>query len=455
MKRLSKLVAGMAAAGAMIGGTSAFGQADVIVGDITGPSFYGTVSGKTGFAIGTTSCNIGTVNLDWFQSGTRHPVIAQNIYIIDDDRIMQIGASWLKHGFCALQQGLCGSCTPAGGGCASRLGVGCSDPYSSSLNGSQGGLGPRSEVNAYTGAYLWPYGSQGQSGNAIFKRVQVDNDWLNPSLYPNAIYVGEGHYVAADDAAAGNGENNASYEMMQRGSASSGTWRLQFSSSTQREIPAIFAWRDYGTGGVVDPTVNIEDVRFPNEGLFHVASKPRENGDGTWRYSYAVQNINSHLSGGSFSIPVPAGVNVTNVGFNDIDYHSGEPYDNTDWAGVRTTDAVSWSSPETFEDNANSNALRWSTMYTFWFDADTGPTDASATLTAFRDSSISVDAAVTAPEAATGCVADYNGDGSATIFDVVAFITDWNGAGVDFNGDGTVNIVDVVAFITEWNNGCP
>jgi uncharacterized membrane protein len=54
------------------------------------------------------------------------------------------------------------------------------------------------------------------------------------------------------------------------------------------------------------------------------------------------------------------------------------------------------------------------------------------------------------------CPADWNADGSVNIFDVVAFITDWNNTvdGTDFNGDGSINIIDVVAFITAWNVGC-
>ena len=43
----------------------------------------------------------------------------------------------------------------------SALGVGCSDPYGSGLNGSQNGLGPRYEVNPHTGVFPYPYTSPG------------------------------------------------------------------------------------------------------------------------------------------------------------------------------------------------------------------------------------------------------------------------------------------------------
>ena len=139
---------------------------DVIVGALTGPSKWGTIGGITSYSIGTTSCNIGNQILNWVDNSTFHPVIGQNIYRLENGRFEQIGMSWLKHGFCALQGTLCGPCSPVGGGCETRLGIGCSDPYGSGLNGSQGGLGPRSEVNASTGVFLWPFGAQGQTGNA-------------------------------------------------------------------------------------------------------------------------------------------------------------------------------------------------------------------------------------------------------------------------------------------------
>ena len=95
--------------------------------------------------------------LNWFRlPNTDHPVIPQNLYRMsggasNNDRFEQIGQSWLKHAFTALQQNACGfGCTP---GTGTHLGVGCSDPYGASLNASQSGLGSRAWVNPFTGAY--------------------------------------------------------------------------------------------------------------------------------------------------------------------------------------------------------------------------------------------------------------------------------------------------------------
>ncbi|MGA1490154.1 MAG: hypothetical protein ACO4B3_14275, partial [Planctomycetota bacterium] len=119
---------------------------DVIVGDLLTPNSYGQAGDHYAYAIGTTSCNIGTEVLLWEAATTAHPVIAQNMYRLRDGRFEQVGMSWLKHGFSALFDDICG-CNCVNPFDSQILGVGCSDPYSSGLNGNQTGLGPRSEVN--------------------------------------------------------------------------------------------------------------------------------------------------------------------------------------------------------------------------------------------------------------------------------------------------------------------
>ena len=157
----------------LVGAPAAMAQGpDVIVGGLPSTNSYGT-SGGTGiyaYSVATTSCNVGSSNLSWVASTNAHPVIAQDMWRLKDGRFTQIGNSWLKHGFCALQQNLCGAC-PGGGGCPSFLQPGCSDPYSASLNGQQGNLGPRSQVNAFTGVFPYPPGG-GLFGGVIDRRLE-------------------------------------------------------------------------------------------------------------------------------------------------------------------------------------------------------------------------------------------------------------------------------------------
>ena len=392
--------------------------ADVIVGSLNGISDYGSVGGVAAYSIGTTSCNVGDQELLWIANGTDHPVIGQNIYRIEDGRIEQIGLSWLKHGFTALQQDLCCDCASSGTG--TRLGVGCSDPYGSGLNGSQGGLGPRFEVNAATGAFLWPYTADGQTGNAIYKRIQVPNSDMDPGQHPGAVYIGEAQYVAPDDTAAGNDNNNCSYAPISIGGFSGGSWNVSL-GSTVREQPAIQAWQD------TIPGVQLENVQVPGDGLFILGSHATDNGNGTWRYNYAVFNMNSDRSGQRLSIPVPPGVTVSNLGFNDVNYHSGEPWSGADWTSSMSGGSLTWST-QTEAQNPNANALRWGTMYTFWFDASSSPEPGQVTLGLFKSGApgaMMVDADVpsgdatpfnycqTSPNSATlGAVMDFTGSTS-------------------------------------------
>ena len=203
---------------------------DLIVGDITGGTRYGTVGDITAYAFGTVSCNIGTCWAKWISSTNEHPVIGQSMYRIKDGRFEQVGQSWLKHGFTALAGSVCSpSCINPGTG--TRLGVNCSDPYSSSLNGSQSRLGPKFEVDPHTGVFPYPATDGNLTGDAIYKRLQVHDADLDPALNPGALYFIEAQYVTLDDATAGNHHNNASYRPLTV-TASSGAFNAQVTGST-------------------------------------------------------------------------------------------------------------------------------------------------------------------------------------------------------------------------------
>ena len=425
---------------------------DVIVGAIPDIAKYGStvVGGQTimAYAIGTTSCNIGDELLDWFAApDNRHPFITQNIYRIKGGRIQQIGLGWGKHGFTALQDSLCGPCTPAPSG--TWLGIGCSDPYNATLNGSQNGLGTRSEVNAATGYFPGtPNIGMPAAPATIGRRIQVKSTDLNPSLNAGATYLVEGQYIHAGDAARGNDNNNASWRTVTIGTLSAGAYTLNPTGATIQQQAAINAWR------AADAGVSLVNADVADDGRFILGYKVSQNTDGTWHYEYAVQNLTSDRSGRSFEVPLPAGAAVTNIGFSDVFYHSGDPYDGTDWSVTTTGGVIRWSGP-VHSTSPNGNALRFSTIYNFWFDSNVPPTAGNATLGLFKPGSAgaanSIAIAAQVPTVAP-VPGDLNGDGLVNAADLSALLGNWGGTGVgDINGDGTVGAADLATLLGAWS----
>jgi hypothetical protein len=369
------VVTGALAVGVILGVAGASGP-DVIVGDLPSVAHYGAVGGIRAYAVGTTSCNIGDQDLLWIAGNNQHPVIGQSMFRIADGRIDQIGISWLKHGFTALTQNLCGQCNGHGG---AVLGVGCSDPYGAGLNGSQGGLGPRFEVNPFTGVFNYPFSNpEGSTGNAVFKRIQVPQADLD---VPGAIFFVEGQYVTADDAQAGNGYNNASYRRINK----NGDYSMTTTGSTARMKPGIYAWKDHGLGvNQPDPDVTVITADAVGDGRFFIAYKVVDNQDGTYTYTYAIQNLNCDRSGGAFRIPLGSAAIATDLYFHAPDYHSGEPYDNADWVFQNNGESIEWHSPQTYAQNPDTRALRWGTMSTFRFTSDGAPVDGTLQIDLFE-----------------------------------------------------------------------
>lgn len=182
---------------------------DVIVGDLPSMDQAGSNESQVGLEIGTTSCNNGDQPLDWFQlSSNDHPVIPQNFYRMsggatNTDRFEQVGQSWLKHAFEALEGNDCNfGCNTTGCTTGTHLCPGCSDPYSAGLNGSQSGLGSRAWVNPFTGYFPGspsPANHSGHTHTGTSHRVLVNVSDLNTTLNPGATYYAEGQYVTPHD----------------------------------------------------------------------------------------------------------------------------------------------------------------------------------------------------------------------------------------------------------------
>ncbi len=349
---------------------------DVFLFDLHELGSFGSENGIYAYSVGTTSCNIGDVELLWHADDRFHPVIGQEMYRLKDGTLEQIGVSWLKHGFCALSLTDCGPCQPTD---CDTLGIDCSDPYSAGLNGQQSNLGPRSQVNAHTGEFPYPVDPpMPPFTNDIDRRLQVQEGALDPALNAGALYFVTGHYVTPDDAEAGNGDNNVAYRQVTVGS-STASYPLSFipGAPTEAGQPGIQAWQDY------DPEVVIEEVRVPGEGLMLLAYKVTDLGAGEWRYDYALYNMNSDRCAGAFTVPASASASMSAIGHRGIAHHSGEPFSTALWTSAVSPAGVTWST-DNFLQDPDANALRWGFMYNFRIITDQPPSDGVATVTLFK-----------------------------------------------------------------------
>lgn len=486
---------------------------DVIVSS-TGGSYdssggiggYGASGGWAAYAIGSDSCNIGLNPAIWIANNNQHPVIGGAVYRLFNGRFEQVGMSWLKHGFCAAdscgtgpnsggQQGCLniggnphgttgcvvdyqGSPATGGSGC-DWLGFGrATDTYGSGLNGSQGYLGARSEVNAWTGVYPYPYIRQGSNPNACLnKRLLVRSSDLDPANYPRysattnptgAQYFGEVVYIFTDEWPTER-YNNYTYRKLNVGNlTSSGTtgcteqyYALDFGTNLSVAMhPAIDAWQ------AADPGVVKVAVDSPNDGRFYIAAKVTNIGSGYWSYEYAVFNMNSDRSAGSFSIPksVSSAVQISNLGTHAPEYHSGEPYALKPWDVAVNAGSIVWNC-DPYTANANANAIRWSTLYNFRFIANQpSKTDVNSPiqLGLFKPgvqvgdaNTISV-VGLPVPGDAPSCAADFNGVGGLNAQDIFDFLGAWFAADIraDFNGVNGLNTQDIFDFLSAWFAGC-
>ncbi len=423
---------------------------DVWVCYLPSTAYWGQADGIHAFSIATTSANAGNVNLNWVDTNNQHPVIAQNMYRLKEGVLEQVGMSWLKHGFCAVQQNIgCGACVVSGG-CLSFLKPGCSDPYDAALNATTFRLGPRSEVNPTTGVFPFPHAVGDPGVPAVIRsRLQVRDEYVNPAQNEGARWFVEGQYVHPQDAQANVDNNNASHREFNIGGFSFTPNSSVSPIGTTIGMKAMIeGWAD------IDPTVQVEHIEVSGEGggRLIVASRASDNGDGTWHYEYAVYNMNADRAAGSFSVPVGDGANLSNVGFHDAEYHSGELYDGADWAATEGDSAVTWSTTS-FDIDPMANALRWSTMYNFRFDANAAPVTTNATIGLFKTGSpVGVTAAVQAPGEAP-CAADFNGDGIVDGADLATLLALWGmGGAADLDSSGAVDGADLAQLLANWGS---
>lgn len=383
---------------------------DLVIGHVFSCAALGHVgpigTGTTGMSCWTTACTKGDQGTNWWGLPlVDHPMISVNLFRFwrrdGSDRLEQVGRGWIKHGFGTENRDDCGfGCTP---GHFNLNGPGCSDTYAASQFVACD-LGPRSMIHPYTG--IMPFGNNmGPSGgcqanypssdhrdhvhNEVSHRVQVaDTDLATANQ--GARFISEGQYVVPHEWVDGNGtqNNNVSHRMLQvNGPDPCGNVEFIDLGATYSESPAIDAWVG-ASQSMIEPAPLADGRGF----LVHKVTPL----GGVWRYEYALYNMNMDRSFGSLSIPLPAGAVVSNVGSHFPLNHDPEPftenYSNTPWTVTTTGGSVTWSTTP-FATDPFANAVRWGSMYNFYFDANTPPTSASATVGLFKTGTTALSAA--------------------------------------------------------------
>jgi hypothetical protein len=187
----------------------------------------------------------------------------------------------------------------------------------------------------------------------------------------------------------------------------------------------------------------------------YVGGRAIDNGNGTWRYEYAIQNLNSDRAGGSFSVPIPAGVTVTNIGFAAPAYINGENISNAPWTATVANGMITWTCEPNSQSNAN--ALRWSSLYSFRFTANTAPATTAPNVTVgvwkaptATSTATSISAAIIGPRA-LAIPGDLDGNGTVSGSDLTILLNGWGTAAGDLNGDGTTDGSDMAVLLGNWN----
>ncbi len=424
---------------------------DIVCSEITAGQSYGVVGDYQSYSFGDSTCNIGDAPFTYNPNTPDHPVFTSSLYRIQDGRFEQIGMSFVSHTFFPLQGNACGlGCTP---GAAGMLGAGCSDTIGAGLAGTQSDMGPRIEVDPWSGDFPYPFSTINQSGDAVYKRLKARIADLSDT---SALYFVERQYISNEEAPDAR-DNNASYR---RVSFTPATNTPQLQGSTFAQRPAIYAWQDHGLGAdLPDPGVVISPVSLGGDGAVYVGSRATDLGDGTWRYDYAVQNQNAARGINALRIPIGFNRSANDPMFHDIDYidEVDNQIEGTDWAFSVVSGLASWELGDDLGSNPLANAIRWGTTYSFSFVSNQPPTTKVAQLGVFDDDgSGPVIASIVAPFSGP-CRVDMNADGVLDFFDLSTWLNAYNTGDLnaDFTGDGVFDFFDASEFLNEYIAGCP
>jgi archaellum component FlaG (FlaF/FlaG flagellin family) len=296
-----------------------------------------------------------------------------------DGSIEQIGRSGVKHAFLTTHVG-CADGRPSG----HVIGAACEDTYAVSNNDDSTRLGPRTEIIPATNQWgrcgsIYDADCNGTNDHpavgSFDQRLTVNEAQISTSVNPGATFLFESWYLAREDINIYNSMGTVASTQNWSGTV----WGI--SATTYKLDSAIDRW--------VSPTAPPANAKNSElavgEGHARLAVKVTDNGNGTWRYDYAVMNFdfaravtqgaepNLKVLGNkgfdSFSVPLAAGAVVSATRFSDGDLNAGN-----NWTVDSSGGQVIWTAPVSDPD------LDWGTLFAFSVTVNTPPANANGTL---------------------------------------------------------------------------
>ncbi|MGE0479993.1 MAG: hypothetical protein AB7Q17_05920 [Phycisphaerae bacterium] len=431
---------------------------DLVIGDVSTVVQVGRAGSDVAFGVGATTCNAGTEPALWLGNpSAQHPFYAFNLYRLRGGSLEQIGASWVRHAAPPTQTNACGlGCTPASG----ALGVGCADESSAFVNANAAGLGPRHEVNPFTGAFSFAgsyLATHNGPWNPIEHRLVVADADLDPVLNPGAEFIIEAIAFCGDESDRANG---AAWERVVVSGAPGGTWAVAANTSPTARGTALDAWTGATQALVAcEPSV---------DGRCVVGARVTARRAGWWRYEYAVRNVDVQRAIGSIRVPMRDDVAIANMGFHAPQHDADDVNVNTPWTATRDAAGLILATTP-FEIGVPANPVRWGLTYTLGFDANAPPHNADVALALHAPGPAATLAAALPAPRAPATPADLNCDGATNNFDIDPFVLALadpaayaaaypacNVLNADINADGLVNNFDIEPFVAcVANLGCP
>jgi len=374
-------------------------KVDVALIDMNATDAFTPNGFPTGYRVVTPEArlkNVGDINaadVTWYSkfsppdqpyNNDQHPYLVWNMYREIDDRFEQIGVSGVKHAFLTINQNCLVNCNNN-----HILWVGCEDIYGFNNNESAGSLGPRNEINAYTG--VW---DRDNSGCTFFDQDcngNQDNSSTDPGENrmvvaeanmsdPNATYFVSAWYVVRDDINIFNTMGYKQYTLVNNMSDWNFNQQGSFTNGPASD--------QYVTPDTLD-TVGLKAskrVHIKNEGHLTIAVKVTELNGGLYRYNYMIENHDYDPQVQTIKILLDDANSFTNVVFSDVDENTLNDWSFTHYNNVLTVQAPV------------GNAIDWGTLYSFSFTSDAEPEVAEVALIGLENSQIPFNVETLGPE---------------------------------------------------------